>query len=327
MKMKKKKSKLIWVIIVLIIVFAMMVYFYLNPLNTTQASNQTTSTTTIKTTTVGTQTIIKTVTGSGEVSSKTTEKLELNTYRYFSEICVEENESVKEGEPILKYTNGKYLYAPYDLVVVSYSVPEEGYICTSSHYIQVQNLTNLTLTLNVDETNINQMKVGQDVKIVVNANEDVTYTGIITKVNEIGSYASNGSNFKVVVDFENDGNVKIGMSASCTITVEEAKDVVAVPIEAVQTKNDTKYVVVENAEGTTKEVTIETGLSNDAYVEVTSGLEGGETIQMIEATSSSSSNNRSQKSNGNFSESRNFGGMMQGGSMPAGGQMMGAPGQ
>lgn len=60
------------------------------------------------------------------------------------------------------------------------------------------------------------------------------------------------------------------MSVSCTINIQELTDVLAVPINAVQI-TDKKYVItVENGE--TKEVSIETGLSNDEYVEVKSGL-------------------------------------------------------
>lgn len=324
--MKKKKSKLIWVILILIMVLAGVIYFYLEQnAEATQTSATTTSSTTIKEVTVGTQTITKTLTSSGEIASNCTETLELNTYRYFKEIYVDTNDFVAEGEAILKYTNGTYLYAPYDLVVTQITVPEAGYICTSKHGITVQSIETLTLTLNIDETEIGSVAVGQEVTITANAYEDKTYTGTITKINQIGNYASNGSSFTGTVVFDNDGNLKIGMSASCTIILEKAEDVIAVPIEAIQTKNSEKYVVVKREDGTTQNVTVETGLSNDAYVEIKSGLTGGETIQMIQETSSSNSGKGSfgngSRQQGEKGSSRE----MQGGapSMPSGSQMPG----
>lgn len=323
--MKKKKSKLIWMILILVILLVGMIYCYIRKkAETSQAvATSNNSTTTVKEVTVGTQTITKTLTSSGEISSNCTETLELNTYRYFKEIYVDTNDFIAEGEKILKYTNGTYLYAPYDLVVTEIAVPEEGYICTSKHGITVQSTESLTLTLSIDETEIGNVAIGQEVTITPSAYEDKTYTGKIMKINQIGNYASNGSSFTGTVVFDNDGDLKIGMSASCTIILEKAESVVAVPIEAIQTKNSEKYVIVENADGTTQNVTVETGLSNDAYVEIKSGLEGGETIQMLEETSSSSSSSKGNRQQGEKSFSRD---MQSGGgapSMPSGGQMPG----
>lgn len=293
--MRKKKSGAAWIIIILLIIaLIMMGIIYFN--QSSQADTVTSATsTTSKTTevTVGTQTIIKTISSSGQISTNVTENLELNTYRYFKEVYVEENDYVAEGENILKYTNGTYLQAPYNCVVTKLSIPSEsGDRCTSQHYITVQSADSLLMTLNIDETEIGKVAVGQEVEIVANAYSDKTYTGTISKINQIGTYASNGSSFTATVVFENDGDIKIGMSAQATITIEKSENVVAIPIEAVQTQGGSKYVVVKNSDGTTSNVTIETGLSNDAYVEVTSGLKGEEIIEMTTQTSSSSTSNK-----------------------------------
>ena len=226
--------------------------------------------------------------------SSLTEKLELNTYRYFGEMLVEENQFVAEGEKILKYTNGTYLYAPYDLVVKSVLVPGENEICKSSHYIEVVDINNLILTLDVDESEISSIKIGQDVSITINDEDKKTLEGKVTKINELGIYASNGSKFTSIIGFENDGNVKIGMSASCKITIDKTENVIVVPVASVQKQGNENYVVVVSDDGTIKNVIVETGLSNGNYVEIKSGLSGGETIQMVVANSSNSSNSGGQ---------------------------------
>ena len=76
-----------------------------------------TSNTTIKDVKVEKQTIEKTLTSSGYIASSSTENLSLNTSYYFDSLYVEEDDIVKKVEKILKYTNGKYLKAPYDLVI------------------------------------------------------------------------------------------------------------------------------------------------------------------------------------------------------------------
>lgn len=80
------------------------------------------------------------------------------------------------------------------------------------------------------------------------------------------------------------------MSANCTVILEKAENVVVVPKEAIQTANNANYVVVVNDYGTTENVTVETGISNDAYTEIKSGLNEGETVEYTVTTNNSSSN-------------------------------------
>ena len=303
--MKNKKSRKILTIISIIIVFVGGI-FAGKAIEARKYSEDSSETTTqISETQVSTQTIEKTLTSSGEVSSSETEKLDLITSKYFKTMCVEENDIVKKGGKILKYSDGTHLKAEYDCLISSYSVPETGNICTSSNYVEVKNMKTLQLNISVDETEINQIKKGQEVKIEISA-LDKSFTGKITSVNQAGTYSNSGTSFSAVVEFENDSNVKIGMSASCTIVLEKAENAIAIPIEAVQTNDDKKYVVVVKTDGSTENVTIETGISNDSYVQVTSGLSGGETIQMIKQTTNSSKSRRN--SNKNNSQNNNFGG-------------------
>ncbi len=288
----KKKSKMVWLIGILILILVGMIYAYMTSGVTTNASTSDESSATTKDVQVSYQTITNNLTSSGEIASGVTETLELNTYRYFKEIYVEENDFVEEGANILKYTNGTYLTAPYNCVITKISIPEEaGDRCTSMHNIEVQSTNELTMNISIEEEEIAKVKVGQEVSITVNAYEDKTYIGTVKKINQIGTYASNGSSFSAVVSFTNDGDVKIGMSGSCNITLEKAENVISVPIEAVQTKNNEKYVVVKNEDGTTQNVAITTGISNDAYVEVTSGLTGSEIIEMTVQTTTSNNTN------------------------------------
>ena len=110
------------------------------------------------------------------------------------------------------------------------------------------------------------------------------------------------------------------MSAVCSITIEKAENCIAVPIEAVQTKDNQKYVVVVKENGETENVDIETGISNDSYVQVKSGLSGGEKVQVIETVTTNSSKKKSN-SQGNSDMQRGFGG----GDMPSGDMGGGMP--
>lgn len=295
--MKKKKNKLVWVIIVLVIAFGVMIYFYFKPASsTTNASNSSTSSTTQEAT-VSTQTITKSISSSGGISSAETKNLDLDTSKYFKEIYVEKNDSVKKGAHILRYTDGTYVNAPYNCIISDISVPAAGKICTSSNYVQVQSTDQLYVTLSIGEADIGTVKVGQEAEITLTANNK-TYTGKIDKISDVGTYSTSGSTFPAYVKFTNDATVKLGMSASCTVILDKAENAIAVPKEAVQTMNGTNYVVVVNSDGSTQNVTVETGLSNDAYTEIKSGLDVGETVQYTVTTSTNSGMNNFFRGNG-----------------------------
>ena len=319
---KKKKYIIISGIILTIIIASIIATIIINK----SKNAETSSSTSLVETQVSTQTIQKTLTGSGQITTSDTEKLALTTTKYFSTMCVEEDDTVKAGENILKYTDGTYLTATYDCVISSYSVPETGKICTSSNYVQVKNVGTLNMTLSVNESEINSISVGQSVSITVNAIENKTYTGTITKIDSVGTYSSSGSTFTATIEFANDGNIKIGMSASCTIILEEADNCIAVPIAAIQTSGSNKYVIVVKNDGTTENVNVETGISNDNYVQIKSGLSGNETIQMLKTTSTTSttsskkSSSSSSSSSSKSSSSSSFGGSMSemGGEFPGG---------
>lgn len=250
--------------------------------------------------TVEKHTISKTLTSSGEIEAKTTKKLSLSTSYYFSSLCVEEDDLVKKGANLLQYTNGKYLTAPYDLVVTKINVPSAKKKATSSHYIKVARVDRLLVSIDVNESEISNIHVGDQAEIVLTADSSKTYTGKISKISPVASYSSSGSTFPTEISLKNDGNMKIGMSASCTIKIKELKDVIAVPISAVQINGSKRYVVVvdHNQE---KEVAVTTGLSDDEYVEIKQGLSGGETIKVVTITKENTYRSQSRSGrNGNF---------------------------
>lgn len=208
--MKNKKE--IITIIILIVLFVIMCFFYFKEDNNTNLKES------IKTQTENTQnsdvqentTTIKTTT---EVESALTEEIELHATYYLEEIYVEEDEEIEEGENILKYTNGTYLVAPYKCVINSINIPEIYGQCTNEHYIQISSINILSVQINVDETEINNLSIGQEAQILISAFDNKTIKGNITK---ISNTASNGK-FTVTIEFENDGEIKLGMTANIEI--------------------------------------------------------------------------------------------------------------
>lgn len=315
MKIKAKKifknSKKIIVFIIVILIFSG-ISFYIGKrvgLNTDTSS----SNTTIEDVKVSKQSIKKTLTSSGQIEASSTEKLSLNTSYYYNSILVEEDDVVKKGEKIVKYTNGKYLTAPYDLVIKSSSLPTKGKKATSSNYVEVSKISDVIVNISINESEIPNIKTGDEVEIVLNSDSSKKYTGKISKISSVGTYSSSGSTFAAIVSLKNDGDIKIGMSVSCTINILEHTDVIAVPIGAVQINGDRRYVVVVDGNDT-KEIDVTTGLSDENYVEIKSGLTTNDTVRVVTVTKQ----NTFRTTNSRSSRSGMGSGSFPGGSMPGG---------
>ena len=153
------------------------------------------------------------ITGTSEVSSALTENLELHATYYLEESYVQTNQLVKAGENILKYTNGTYLVAPYDCVITEINIPETGVKCTNEHYVKIASNNSLSVQFKVDESKISSVSLGQSASVSISAFEDKSLEAVVTN---ISSTASNGK-FTVTVEFDNDGDVMLGMTADVNI--------------------------------------------------------------------------------------------------------------
>lgn len=319
MRRKKRHTGLIIFCILLIVAG---IFIYKNIKNKSSEENDKITVTEAN---VEQMTILNTINSSSYIASVLTENIELHATYYFDEIYYEENELIKEGENILKYTNGKYLVAPYDCIITKIEIPDKDEKCTNSHYITIESTNVLTMSLNVDEDELDTVYIGQEAEITVDVLKDKSYTGYVTKISNTASYSSNGSKFTVIVEFKNDGNILIGMGAKCNIILEKAENVISVPSEAIITENKKKYVTIKKDDEETEKIEVQTGISNDAYTEIKSdNLEVGQ-IVLIEKNNSSSKKEFSNNRGGDMLDGMDFdfesksGGSipsMEGGKMP-----------
>jgi HlyD family secretion protein len=90
------------------------------------------------------------------------------------------------------------------------------------------------------------------------------------------------------------------MNATVTIIVDQAQDVIVVPDSAVQSEGPASVVEVQNEDGTTEKVVVETGLSDGSNTEIISGLEEGQTV-IVPSRSASSTTSSAQTQQGGFS--------------------------
>lgn len=230
--------------------------------------------------------------------------------------------------------------APMDGTVTSVSV-EEGSIYTGGTIMAIEDLTSFVAVSSVDEYDIGKVKAGQKVVILTEATGEEELDGTITFVaptmassqsqqtgsSSVGDTSSDSSGYeiKIQVNSKNDA-LKPGMTAKCSIILEETKNVFAVPYDAVHTNKDgTKVIYVQNGNlnndwDETKEdnkkistdhleLAVTTGMETDYYVEISSeDLEEGMRV-LIPTDETVPSTEEKDEKDTSFS----FGGGMHGG--------------
>lgn len=184
---------------------------------------------------------------------------------------------------------------------------------SGTEIMRIANLNSMEVQVDVSENDVLRVSLGDEVEIEVDAYLDRKFTG---KVTEIANSANNTgtsislntdqvTNFvvKVRIDAESYKNLiqkgkpypfRPGMSASVDINTETQNDILSVPIQSVTTREEEKdeeeeekkkdekeeirEVVFVMSADTSKIVDVKTGIQDDEYIQILSGLNEGDEV-------------------------------------------------
>lgn len=183
----------------------------------------------------------------------------------------------------------------------------------------IASATEASVSINVDELDILSVKEGQTATVTLDALDGQEFEGTITEVSNEASSGNSSAKYPVTITFEKTEDMLLGMSASATIHVNEVEDAVLIPVDALQEKGNSTFVYTKkDSDGNLSgEVEVETGISNGSQVEITSGLEEGDTVYYLKAESSDTSSGQNMpggmEGQGSMPD-------MNGGEAPSGGQ-------
>jgi len=164
------------------------------------------------------------------------------------------------------------LVAPIDGVVVTVTVTVTGETVGVTDGVDIVDPESLYFDTEADEADLGRVNEGMMVKIKLDAYPDRDLRGEIEKIGFETRISDTGATvIPVRVKLPN-MNLRVGLNGDATIVTGEAKNVLAVPIEAVV---DGK-IETENGE----KRTVETGLAGDTDIEIKSGVKEGEWIRL-----------------------------------------------
>ncbi|SMB78385.1 efflux RND transporter periplasmic adaptor subunit [Deinococcus hopiensis] len=206
------------------------------------------------------------------------------------------------------------VYAPIGGVVSAVNATEGTVVLSGATLLTIIDDTTLNLPVQVDETEIAGVKVGQEAEVTLDAYDGETFRGEVVRVSP-GATQSNGiSVFTATVSLKNeDGKLRSGMTAEAEIVQSEDRGLL-VPSKAIETVRTRTYVQVPGqGEGAEPErVRVQIGATDGTNTVVTEGLEAGQEV-IVPGSTRSSTSGAARTSN---TQNSGFGGA---GGPPAGG--------
>ena len=194
--------------------------------------------------------------------------------------------SLKQLEEQLSYTT---ITSPMDGVILSRDVENGDAVSsilvlgsTATLVMTIGDTTQVYVQGKVDESDIGRVYLGQAARIKVESFKDKTFQGKVTKIAPLGVEKDNVTTFEVRVSIDNPGGeLKTNMTANAEILLEEHKNVLTVPEQAVlydKDRNASVEVPDPKQKNGRRKVDIKAGISNGTKTEVLAGLKSGDTV-------------------------------------------------
>ncbi|PJK09846.1 efflux transporter periplasmic adaptor subunit [Lysobacteraceae bacterium NML120232] len=172
----------------------------------------------------------------------------------------------------LSYTT---VEAPISGVIASKSIKPGNFVQINSPVFRIVDTSRLEATLNVPEREIDRIKKGQPVVLRVDALPGRSFAGQVDRIAPVVDAGS--GTFRVVAGFAGEGSLQSGMFGRLSIQYEQRAQVPAIPRSALLDESGDSSVYVVR-DGKAERVAIETGHTEDGYLEVRKGLAVGEQV-------------------------------------------------
>lgn len=150
----------------------------------------------------------------------------------------------------------------------------------------IADLSSMIAVVNIDETDIPQLRIGQHAEITADALPDSTFPGTVTKIGLMPittmTATEQATSFEVEIEMKNfSSSLRPGMNVNANIITSEKTGILTIPVQAISRRRKDKKLnetvfIVKNRKAELREV--QTGSSSDTDMEIISGIEIGDTV-------------------------------------------------
>lgn len=184
--------------------------------------------------------------------------------------------SASAGEALEKQRSDLILRAPRDGVIVYRQVEEGSFVQSAQKVLSLVDNSQLYVDCLVSEQEAAGLILGMEPTIEI-ASLGQTFVGKIIFIST--AKESNSQSYKVRLTINDpEHKLKSGLFVRAQILAPLRSAALLVPKSAVLSKNGRSYVYIIGADNKAVEQEVKTGLGNDQFVEILSGLQPGATV-------------------------------------------------
>ena len=194
------------------------------------------------------------------------------------------------------------LRAPFaGIIGALYNQPNDV-VATNAVSSVVLDRSKLFVTVQVEESKVVQLALGDKATVTVEALPDLKLTGSVITIDPVGVANQGVVYYKVKVQLDQaDLQIPLYATSDVTITAGDAKQALAVPVSAVQSDSVGEFVEVYSQDGSTTRIDVVSGLIQaDDTVVVTGKLKVGEQVMLVQTSSTTTSNTTGSRGGGIF---------------------------
>jgi len=194
-----------------------------------------------------------------------------------------------DGEAAVKRWEKNYkptpIIAPIDGTIILRNV-ETGQTFTNTDAVFTMS-DRLTVKAQVDETDIGKIRVGQDVRLTLDAYPDQVIPAKVDQIAFDAQTVNNVTTYVVeVLPQETPDFMRSGMTVNVNFEVSARRDIVSVPNEALKNEDQKTVVLVKSPQGPPRSVPVNTGISDGKRTEIKEGASEGDVVLIPEKISS-----------------------------------------
>ncbi len=218
---------------------------------------------------------------SGSVASKNTQNVMASSVMQISEIKVNEGDKINKDTVLFKTAQGQEIKSQIAGTVSKIYAKKDQLVLAGTPLFDIYDFDNLQISVKVDEYDLKSIAKDKEVAVTIGA-IDKQITGKVASVSDTAINQNGVAYFMAVIDLPKDEAVKVGMTAEAKILNKQAKDVLSIPMKALQfDENDKSYVLIKQEKGDPTKQFVEVGINDGKTVQITQGLSEGQIVVYI----------------------------------------------
>lgn len=171
------------------------------------------------------------------------------------------------------------IYAPFAGILTSSPITSPNVNVLATDTFTIVDPFSLYFKADLDESDLSKVKENMPATITLDAYSDLKLDSTVTNISYAAKETTTGTTYEIEFSLPKSDleNLRLGLNGTSTIILSEKQSTLTVPLETVFEDEKSTFVYLKKGSEIIKQP-VETGISNNTYIEITFGLSPGDTV-------------------------------------------------